>query len=59
MESFIKMVLDQNWADLTKVVEARTADKVKAKIQSKKQDIIAQLNDGMMDDKSTESSTEA
>ena len=45
-ESVIKMVLDNNWADLNKYVESTAAKKIKSKIDQKKTDIIEAINEG-------------
>lgn len=44
MDSIIKMVLDGNWVDLGKHVEARAADKIQAKVAEKKNAFVAGLN---------------
>lgn len=49
MDSIIKMVLDSNWNDLTKVVEQSAATKIKQKIADKKQQIIDRMNEGILD----------
>lgn len=50
MESIIKLVLDKNWADLTKVVEGRAANKIKTRVSEKKKAITASMNNGMGED---------
>jgi hypothetical protein len=44
MDSVIKMVLDDNWTDLTKHVEQKAATKIKEKINEKKVALLAKLN---------------
>ena len=44
-ESVIKMVLDNNWADLNKYVESTAAKKIKSKIDQKKKSIIEAINE--------------
>ena len=46
MSSIIHMVLDSNWADLSKYTEKRAADKIKDKIGSKKAECIDKINVG-------------
>ena len=45
-ESVIKMVLDNNWADLNKYVESTAAKKIKSKIDQKKTNIVKAINEG-------------
>ena len=49
MDPIIKMVLDSNWTDLTKYTERKAAYKISEKINQKKAEIIARLNDGYDD----------
>ena len=44
MKSVIKRVLDNDWAGLQQDVEKMAADKVKAKVDEKKFDVLARLN---------------
>jgi len=44
-DSIIKMVLDQNWADLTTFVEKRTADKIKVRVEAAKKEVLDKIND--------------
>ena len=44
--SIIKLILDNNWADLNKYVESTAAKKIKSKIDQKKTDIIEAINEG-------------
>lgn len=46
MDSVIKMVLDGNWVDLGKHVEAKAAEKIKAKVDVKKAEFINKMNAG-------------
>ena len=48
MDSIIKMVLDSDWATLTKVVEQKAASKIKDKIEQKKQEVVARMNEGIL-----------
>jgi len=54
MDSVIQMVLDGNWTDMTKYTEKRAANKISARINEKKKEIIAKFNtdyDSSTDDK--------
>ena len=44
MKSVIKRVLDGDWASLQQDIEKMAADKVKAKVDEKKFDVLARLN---------------
>ena len=44
MDTIVQMVLDSNWADLTKHIEQQTASKIEARISEKKAIIIDRLN---------------
>lgn len=44
MKSVIKTVLDGNWADLKQHIEDKAATMIKAKIDDKKVDVLANLN---------------
>jgi len=44
MDSIIKTVLDGNWNGLKKNIEEKTADMIKSKVNTKKVDILANLN---------------
>lgn len=44
MKSVIKRALDGDWASLQQDIEKMAADKVKAKVDEKKFDVLAKLN---------------
>lgn len=44
MKSIIKRVLDGDWASLQTDIEKMAADKVKAKVDDRKFDVLAKLN---------------
>lgn len=44
MKSIIKRVLDGEWASLQTDIEKMSADKVKAKVDEKKFEVLAKLN---------------
>ena len=46
MDSMIQMVLDSNWADLTKYTEQKAATKLAERISAKKDEIRATFNTG-------------
>lgn len=53
MESVIKRVLNGDWASLQSDIEKMSADKVKAKVEEKKFEVLAKLN-GISVDKQKE-----
>jgi hypothetical protein len=44
MKSVIKRVLDGEWASLQSDIEKMSADKVKAKVEEKKFEVLAKIN---------------
>lgn len=49
MESIIKRVLKDEWASVQEDIEKMAAEKVKARIEDKKLDVLAQLNGTTID----------
>lgn len=48
--SVMELILDGKWAELTTHTEKLASDKIKEKIDVKKQEIITRLNDGFDED---------
>jgi hypothetical protein len=44
MESIIKTILDDNWVELKDYTEEKTSAIIKQKIDDKKVDVLAQIN---------------
>jgi len=44
--SVMELIMDSNWSELTTHVEKLASDKIKQKIDLKKQDVIERLNAG-------------